>query len=83
MLPWQPLAKTVFYALIATVAVAPLVLGSSSVAGGYARLLGSRPMVTAGLAVAQVQYRISLSVRGGYTVERPPSTVVPANCSID
>jgi peptidoglycan/LPS O-acetylase OafA/YrhL len=43
--PWQPLVKATFYGLIATLAVAPLALGST---GAYARLLGSRPMVWLG-----------------------------------
>lgn len=43
--PWQPLAKAALYGLIATLAVAPLALGSR---GAYARLLGSRPMVWLG-----------------------------------
>lgn len=51
--PWQPLARTVLYALIATLAVAPLALGAR---GGYARLLGSRPMVWLG----EISYEIFL-----------------------
>ena len=50
---WQPLAKAVFYALIATLAVAPLVLGGR---GGYARVLSSGPMVWLG----EISYEIFL-----------------------
>src|SRR5258705_3967916 len=39
---WEPLAKTVLYATIATLVVAPLALGDR---GRYARLLSSRAMV--------------------------------------
>ncbi len=53
MQPWQPLIKAVFYASIATLAVAPLALGSR---GGYARLLASRPMVWLG----EISYEIFL-----------------------
>nr|WP_280833204.1 acyltransferase [Mycolicibacterium frederiksbergense] len=47
------IAKTVFYAIIATLVVAPLVLGGG---GRYARLLGSRPMVWLG----EISYEIFL-----------------------
>ena len=50
---WQPLAKAAFYALIATLAVAPLVLGGR---GGHPRLLSSRPMVWLG----EISYEIFL-----------------------
>ena len=50
---WQPQAKAALYALIATLAVAPLVLGGR---GGYARLLSSRPMVWLG----EISYEIFL-----------------------
>jgi peptidoglycan/LPS O-acetylase OafA/YrhL len=50
---WQPLAKTLLYALIATAAVAPLALGGGD---GYSRLLGSRPMVWLG----EISYEIFL-----------------------
>ncbi len=50
---WQPLAKAALYALIATLAVAPLVLGGR---GGYARLLSSRSMVWLG----EISYEIFL-----------------------
>jgi peptidoglycan/LPS O-acetylase OafA/YrhL len=53
MQPWQPLIKTVFYASIATLAVAPLALGGD---GAYARLLSSRPMVWLG----EISYEIFL-----------------------
>ena len=39
---WEPLTKTVFYAIIATLVVAPLALGDR---GRYPRLLSSRPIV--------------------------------------
>ncbi len=42
---FQPVTKTVFYAVIATLVVAPLALGDR---GRYARLLRSRPMVWLG-----------------------------------
>lgn len=42
---WQPVAKVVLYGIIATLVVAPLVLGPDAI---YARLLGSRPLVTLG-----------------------------------
>ena len=51
--PWVPLAKAAFYALIAILAVAPLVLGGR---GGYERLLSSRPMVWLG----EISYEIFL-----------------------
>ncbi len=50
---WQPLAKSVLYAAIATLAVAPLALGDH---GGYSRLLSSRPMVWLG----EISYEIFL-----------------------
>jgi peptidoglycan/LPS O-acetylase OafA/YrhL len=50
---WQPLAKEVFYASIATLAVAPLALGGD---GPYARVLGSRPMVWLG----EISYEVFL-----------------------
>jgi peptidoglycan/LPS O-acetylase OafA/YrhL len=50
---WQPVAKTLVYALIATAAVAPLALGGGD---GYSRLLGSRPMVWLG----EISYEIFL-----------------------
>lgn len=50
---WQPLAKSVLYGLIATLAVAPLVLGDH---GRYARLLDSRPVVWLG----EISYEIFL-----------------------
>ena len=49
----QNLAKTVGYAVIATLVVAPLALGDR---GTYARLLGSRPMVWLG----EISYEIFL-----------------------
>jgi peptidoglycan/LPS O-acetylase OafA/YrhL len=49
----EDVSKTVFYAVIATLVVAPLALGS---AGAYARLLGSRPMVWLG----EISYEIFL-----------------------
>jgi peptidoglycan/LPS O-acetylase OafA/YrhL len=51
--PWQPLAKTVLYAIIAALAVAPLALGDR---GWYERLLSSRPMVWLG----EISYEIFL-----------------------
>jgi peptidoglycan/LPS O-acetylase OafA/YrhL len=51
--PWQPLVKVAFYALIATLAVAPLALSGR---GAYARLLGSKPMVWLG----SISYEIFL-----------------------
>jgi peptidoglycan/LPS O-acetylase OafA/YrhL len=50
---WEPLAKTVFYTIIAALVVAPLALGDR---GGYARLLSSRPMVWLG----EISYEIFL-----------------------
>ena len=50
---WQPLAKTALYAVIATLVVAPLVLGGRS---AYSRLLGSRPTVWLG----EISYEIFL-----------------------
>ena len=50
---WQPLAKTVLYATIATLVVAPLALGDH---GRYARLLSSRLMVRLG----EISYEIFL-----------------------
>lgn len=49
----QALVKTVFYAVIATLVVAPLALGDS---GLYTRLLASRPMVWLG----EISYEIFL-----------------------
>jgi peptidoglycan/LPS O-acetylase OafA/YrhL len=49
--------KTVFYAVIATLAVAPLALdGGVAMQGWYARLLASRPMVWLG----EISYEIFL-----------------------
>ena len=50
---WEPLAKAAFYVFIATLAVAPLVLGGRD---GYARLLSTRPIVWLG----EVSYEIFL-----------------------
>ena len=50
---WQDVAKNVFYAVIATLVVAPLALGDRGI---YARLLGSRPMVWLG----EISYEIFL-----------------------
>jgi peptidoglycan/LPS O-acetylase OafA/YrhL len=50
---WEPLAKTVFYTIIATLVVAPLALGDR---GWYARLVGSRPIVWLG----EISYEIFL-----------------------
>ena len=50
---WQPLAKSVLYAAIATLVVAPLALGDH---GRYSRLLSSRPMVWLG----EISYEIFL-----------------------
>ncbi|WP_396900295.1 acyltransferase family protein [Mycolicibacterium sp.] len=47
------LAKTVFYAVIATLVVAPLALGDT---GWYARLMGSTPMVRLG----EISYEVFL-----------------------
>lgn len=49
----QAICKTVFYAVIAALAVAPLALGNQ---GTYARLLASRPMVWLG----EISYEIFL-----------------------
>ncbi len=49
----EDLAKTMFYAVIAALMVAPLTLGGG---GGYARLMGSRPMV----ALGEISYEIFL-----------------------
>jgi peptidoglycan/LPS O-acetylase OafA/YrhL len=50
---WEALAKAVFYAVIATLMVAPLALGNR---GRYARALASRPMVWLG----EISYEIFL-----------------------
>ncbi|MGD9621373.1 MAG: acyltransferase family protein [Mycolicibacterium sp.] len=50
---WTPVARSLLYAVIATLAVAPLVLGPHS---GYSRLLASRPMVWLG----EISYEIFL-----------------------
>ncbi|MBO0864947.1 MAG: acyltransferase [Mycobacterium sp.] len=50
---WEPLAKAVFYATIATLVVAPLALGDR---GWYARVLSSTPMVWLG----EISYEIFL-----------------------
>lgn len=50
---WAPVAKSLLYAAIATLAVAPLVLGAPD---RYSRLLASRPMVWLG----QISYEIFL-----------------------
>jgi peptidoglycan/LPS O-acetylase OafA/YrhL len=53
----EALWKTVFYAVIATLAVAPLALdGGAAIRGWYARLLASRPMVWLG----EISYEIFL-----------------------
>ena len=53
----EALWKTVFYAVIATLAVAPLALdGGAAVQGWYARVLASRPMVWLG----EISYEIFL-----------------------
>lgn len=49
----EDLFKTMFYALIATLVVAPLTLGDD---GLYARVMGSRPMV----ALGEISYEIFL-----------------------
>ena len=49
----EAMVKSVFYAVIATLMVAPLALGNS---GWYARMLGSRPMVFLG----EISYEIFL-----------------------
>ncbi|WP_299563712.1 acyltransferase [uncultured Mycolicibacterium sp.] len=51
---WEALAKTVFYAVIAALVVAPLALGDQR--SRYARLLASRPMVFLG----EISYEIFL-----------------------
>ncbi|MFS0899333.1 acyltransferase family protein [Mycolicibacterium litorale] len=50
---WEALAKTAFYAIVATLTVAPLALGNRGV---YARFLASRPMVFLG----EISYEIFL-----------------------
>ncbi|MEE3067496.1 MAG: acyltransferase [Actinomycetota bacterium] len=50
---WEAVVKTVFYAVIATLAVAPLALGDE---GLYSQLLASRPMVWLG----EISYEIFL-----------------------
>src|SRR3984957_8695283 len=50
---WEAVVKTVFYTVIATLAVAPLALGDR---GWYSRLLASRPMVWLG----EISYEIFL-----------------------
>jgi len=50
---WEPLAKAMFYAIIAMLVVAPLVLDDR---GWYARMLSSRPMVWLG----EISYEIFL-----------------------
>jgi peptidoglycan/LPS O-acetylase OafA/YrhL len=50
---WEALAKSAFYAVVATLMVAPLALGNR---GWYARLLASRPMVWLG----EISYEIFL-----------------------
>ncbi|HEY0228490.1 MAG TPA: acyltransferase [Mycobacterium sp.] len=50
---WEAVVKTVFYTVIATLAVAPLALGDR---GLYSRLLASRPMVWLG----EISYEIFL-----------------------
>ena len=50
---WEAPAKTVFYAVIATLVVAPLALGDR---GWYARLLRSKPMVWLG----EISYEVFL-----------------------
>lgn len=49
----EDVAKTVLYAVIATLVVAPLALGDS---GAYARLMGSRPLVWLG----EISYEVFL-----------------------
>lgn len=51
--PWQPLVKSGLYAVVATLALAPLALGDQ---GWYHRLLSSRPMVWLG----EISYEIFL-----------------------
>ena len=50
---WEPLAKAVFYAIIAVLVVAPLALDDR---GWYARMLSSRPLVWLG----EISYEIFL-----------------------
>jgi len=50
---WQPLVKAVLYMIVATLMLAPLVLGDR---GWYVRMLGSRPMVWLG----EISYEIFL-----------------------
>ncbi|MBX7451153.1 acyltransferase [Mycolicibacterium sp. 3033] len=50
---WEALAKSAFYAVIATLVVAPLALGNT---GLYAKVLASRPMVFLG----EISYEIFL-----------------------
>ena len=50
---WAPVTKSVLYAAIAMLVVGPLALGSSD---GYARMLGSRPVVWLG----EISYEIFL-----------------------
>lgn len=50
---WEALAKALFYAVIATLVVAPLALGDR---GWYSRILASRPMVFLG----EISYEIFL-----------------------
>lgn len=51
--PWTPVAKSLLYALVATLAVAPLALGPRN---RYSQLLASRPMVWLG----EISYEIFL-----------------------
>lgn len=51
--PWQPVLKTLLYAVVAVGLMAPLVLDPGN---GYARLLGSRPVVWLG----EISYEIFL-----------------------
>ena len=54
---WEAVVKTCFFAVIATLAVAPLALdGGTAVQGWYARALASRPMVWLG----EISYEIFL-----------------------
>ncbi len=50
---WQPVAKSLLYAAVGTLAVAPLALGSR---GKYSRVLASKPMVWLG----EISYEIFL-----------------------
>ncbi len=52
----EALVKTAFYAVIATLLVAPLALGGTGRRGLYARVLASRPMVFLG----EISYEIFL-----------------------